>query len=54
MISQRSYDKFINGSLDYKNFIKENNITKVLILEESATSIFDMYNYGTSRKVLGN
>ena len=48
------YDKFINGSLDYKNFIKENNITKVLILEESATSIFDMYNYGTSRKVLGN
>lgn len=48
------YDKFINGSLDYKNFIKENNITKVLMLEESATSIFDMYNYGTSRKVLGN
>lgn len=48
------YDKFINGTLEYSNFIKENNITRVLVLEESATALFDMYNYGTSRKILGD
>lgn len=47
------YDNFINGSLDYEKFVKENNITKVLVLQESATSIFDMYNYGTKRKIIG-
>lgn len=47
------YDKFINDSLNYEEFVKKNNITKVLILQESATTLFDMYNYGTSRKILG-
>lgn len=48
------YDDFINGSLNYSDFVKKNNITKVLVLEESATALFDMYNYGTSRKILGD
>lgn len=47
------YDEFINGTLNYKEFVKENNITDVLVLGESESTLFDIYNYDTARKILG-
>ena len=32
--------------MNLKNYLQENNITKVLVLMETQTTIFDNYDYG--------
>ncbi len=45
-------DYYENHDLDYKKFIEDNNIDKVLILEEVNTSVFDTYNHNYVEKVV--
>jgi len=46
VVNLKFLDKF-----DYKNFINKNNIKKVIIINETATTLFDAYNYDYSKKV---
>ena len=46
VVNLRFLDKF-----DYKDFIIKNKIKKVIVLNESQTTLFDAYNYNPSKKV---
>ena len=48
------YDRFINENLDFKKYVKDNKIDKVLILGETQSTLFDAYDYNTKRKILGD
>lgn len=48
------YDRFINENLNFKKYIKDNKIDKVLVLGETQSTLFDAYNYDTKRKILGD
>ena len=45
------YGKWLKQDLDLKKYIKENNITHILFLQEAEEEIFDIYNFNTSKKV---
>lgn len=45
------YDEFVNNAIDYKKFVKENNISKVLIIQSSESTLFDLYNFNLKEKV---
>lgn len=51
VIDVRNYE-YKNGKLNIKNFMKENNISKVLFLYEAGTIFFDQYDYGIIDKVV--
>lgn len=46
------FDEYKNGKFDFKNYVKENNITKVLILQETPTTVYDVFNHGLIEKVV--
>ena len=46
------HDEYENGKFYIKDFMKENNITKVLFLYEAGTTFFDQYDYGMKDKVV--
>ena len=43
--------KYMNGTLDLKEFIKENNISDILVLYETNAVLFDQYNYNFNTKI---
>ena len=46
------YDEYLNNSLNYTEYIKENDIDDVLILQEGVTTIFDVFNHNFQKKVV--
>lgn len=45
------YDEYKNGLLDIEEYVKENNISKVLFLYEGGSTLFDQYDYDFVGKV---
>jgi len=46
------YDEFESSELNIKKYVEENNIDKVLFLQETHTSIFDFYGYDISEGIV--
>lgn len=46
------FDEYQNGKFDYAKYIKDNNINKVLILQETPTTIYDVFDHGLLEKVV--
>lgn len=46
------HDEYENGKFYIKDFIKENNIKKVLFIYEAGSIFFDQYDYGLKDKVV--
>lgn len=44
------YPRYVEN-FNYKEFIKENNITKVLVLMEAPSTLFDIYNYDLEERL---
>lgn len=47
------YDRFVNENLNFQKYVNDNKIDKVLILGETQSTLFDLYNYNTKRKIMG-
>lgn len=45
------YDDYMDGKFDYEKFIRDHDISKILILYETQTALFDQYDYGMIRKI---
>ncbi len=45
------YGKWKDSNLDLSNYIKENNITDILFMQEAEVEMFDIYNFNTAKKV---
>lgn len=46
------YDEYLNNPLNYTQYIEENDIDDVLILQESVTTIFDTFDHNFEEKVV--
>lgn len=46
------YDDYTNGTFNYNDFVKENNISDVLFLYMGTTTVFDQYNYNFDNKIV--
>ncbi len=46
------FDEYQTGNFDYKKYIDDNKIDKVLILQETVTTIFDAFERGLLRKLV--
>lgn len=48
------FDDYKNGTFNYQEFIKKNNIKDVLFLYEGESIIFDQYDYKISKKIVSD
>lgn len=46
-----NYDFYKDNEFSLEEYINENNIKKILFVQESGATLFDQYDYGYSRKV---
>lgn len=46
------YDDYLKDPLNYTEYIKENNISDVLILQETPTTVFDTFDHNFNEKVV--
>ena len=46
------YDEFKDNGLNIKKYVEENDIDKVLFLQETHTTIFDLYNHNISEGIV--
>lgn len=45
------YDEFANNTLDLNEYIKKNNITQILFLQEAANIMFDEFNHDLKTRI---